>query len=124
MKHHVADLHEHDTNKTSHIVLINIVVVIVALTGDLKRVQTIINKSEQRTAAVRAPDKSGYTALHYAARGGHLGVCELLLAEGALVDAKTKNGEATPLHKAAVAGEVTVLLSSPNLIINYKEWIN
>lgn len=49
-------------------------------------------------------DKNGYTALHYAARAGHIGVCKILLNAGASVNAATRAGKATPLHRAALAG--------------------
>lgn len=51
-------------------------------------------------------DKSGYTALHYAARNGHLKVCETLLQHGAAVDAKTKAGGVTPLMRAVTTGTI------------------
>lgn len=49
-------------------------------------------------------DKAGYTALHYAARAGHIKVCQLLINFGASLDAQTRAGLATPLHRAATAG--------------------
>lgn len=57
-------------------------------------------------------DSAGYTALHYAARGGsgttaarngHLTACERLLNAGADVNACTRSG-ATPLIRAAMMG--------------------
>lgn len=53
---------------------------------------------------MNTPDNSGYTPLHYAARKGHVDICKILLQNGALIDAKTNSGQATPLHKAAAAG--------------------
>lgn len=48
---------------------------------------------------------SGYTALHYAARNGHLNVCRYLVEKGAHIDAATKSGQATSLHRACSAGK-------------------
>lgn len=53
---------------------------------------------------VNSPDNAGYTPLHYAARKGYVEICKILIQNGALIDAQTKSGLATPLHKAAVAG--------------------
>jgi cytohesin len=41
--------------------------------------------------------------LHYAAYGGHKEIAELLIAEGADVNAKDEDG-VTPLHEAALWG--------------------
>lgn len=80
--------------------------------GDLERVRKLLS---QRTS-VDVRDKSGYTALHYAARGGHLDVCKVLLANGADINAVTKSGQATALHRAASAGTYT--------LVNYSYVIN
>lgn len=80
------------------------VVHISALTGDLDGVNKIIQRSKIPSCTVRALDNYGYTALHYAARNGHVEICQVLLDNGAHVDVQTKSGEATPLHKAASAG--------------------
>lgn len=50
-------------------------------------------------------DKAGYTALHYAARSGHYNLSLLLLSSGASVNSTTRAGLATPLHRAAMAGQ-------------------
>jgi ankyrin repeat protein len=50
---------------------------------------------------------------HYAARSGHLSVCQLLISYGCDVNAMTTTGLATPLHRAAYMGHtdiVTLLL--------------
>lgn len=52
---------------------------------------------------------SGYTPLHYAAREGHLDVCELLLSLGADVNATTTSGGATALHRAAFTGQLRIV---------------
>ncbi|TYZ64880.1 hypothetical protein PybrP1_001103 [[Pythium] brassicae (nom. inval.)] len=44
-------------------------------------------------------DASGNTPLHYAAEGGYLSLCKLLLDNGAHINAQNKSGE-TPLHFA------------------------
>ncbi|KAJ3654746.1 hypothetical protein Zmor_013914 [Zophobas morio] len=54
-------------------------------------------------------DAAGYTALHYAARNGHLNICKLLLDRGACVDAATAQGKATSLHRAATVGKLDVV---------------
>lgn len=51
-------------------------------------------------------DAAGYTALHYAARNGHLDVCKRLLNHGANINAITRSGKASALHRAASAGKV------------------
>ncbi len=52
----------------------------------------------------------GETPLHIAAAQGHLEVAELLLSEGAAVDARTTDG-LTPLHAAAYGGNEEVVTS-------------
>lgn len=73
-----------------------------AQNGDLKRVQKLIN---QGTSADKR-DNSGYTALHYAVRAGYMEICRFLLSKGANVNATTRSGKATPLHRAATAGNL------------------
>ncbi|XP_069733572.1 ankyrin repeat domain-containing protein 39 [Phaenicophaeus curvirostris] len=72
--------------------------------GDEARVLELL---ERRGAEPGQPDRAGYTALHYASRNGHLGVCRLLLARGARCDARTPGG-ATPLHRACYCGHLAV----------------
>ncbi|XP_069476362.1 ankyrin repeat domain-containing protein 39 [Ambystoma mexicanum] len=80
-----------------------------AMDGDLGRVKKFIELGTDPSL----PDKSGYTALHYASRQGHLSICELLLTSGAHCNAQTHGG-ATPLHRASYCGhnEVAQLLLS------------
>ncbi|KAM4883534.1 ankyrin repeat domain-containing protein 39 isoform 2-T2 [Sylvia borin] len=75
--------------------------------GDEARVLQLL----ERRGDPAEPDLAGYTALHYASRNGHLGVCRLLLERGAPCDARTPGG-ATPLHRACYCGHraVTELL--------------
>lgn len=42
---------------------------------------------------VLSKDAAGNTPLHYAAEGGHLTLCKLLLANGANINAQNKSGE-------------------------------
>ncbi|KAL8574487.1 hypothetical protein ACOMHN_060157 [Nucella lapillus] len=76
-----------------------------ALSGQTDDVRKRLEKGDD----VNARDKSGYTALHYAARNNHLEVCRLLLLHGSEVNAVTKTGQATPLHRAAYTGSVEVV---------------
>ncbi|XP_012546881.3 ankyrin repeat domain-containing protein 39 [Bombyx mori] len=79
-----------------------------AFHGDKDRVQYLIDKANNAKEIVNAPDNSGYTALHYAARSGHLDICKILLQNGANINAVT-HGKVTSLHKAVAAGEVFVV---------------
>lgn len=82
-----------------------------ALSGDMEKVRRmVLNGSE-----VGARDNAGYTALHYAARAGHVELCHFLILHGAPVNVGTKSGNSTPLHRAAAAGKddiVNLLISS------------
>ncbi|KAJ6008350.1 NACHT nucleoside triphosphatase [Penicillium herquei] len=77
---------------------------------------TEVRKEDFRHAAqiLQAKNQKGYTALHYAAEGGHAGALELLVWKDAtLIDSKDNNGR-TPLHIAALRGwsrEVGILLT-------------
>lgn len=73
-----------------------------AQTGDLERVQKLLSDGR----CVNAADQAGYTALHYAARNGHLNVCKLLLQQNADINACTRSGKATALQRACTAGNV------------------
>lgn len=53
----------------------------------------------------RIRDALGATPLHYAAAGGHVACCELLLSRGCPVDAVTSSGESA-LHRAAWANRL------------------
>ncbi|XP_032529768.2 ankyrin repeat domain-containing protein 39 [Danaus plexippus] len=81
-----------------------------AFTGDQKRVQSLLDKSNNPKELVNSLDNSGYTALHYAARSGHLNICKLLLDHGAYINAQTRSGKATPLHKAACSGKKNIIM--------------
>ena len=67
-----------------------------ALKGHLELVRKLI----ARDADI---NKTGWTALHYAATNGHLAIIELLLESHAYIDAESPNGT-TPLMMAAHYG--------------------
>ncbi|CAH0387234.1 unnamed protein product [Bemisia tabaci] len=73
---------------------------------------------------LQSSDKHGKTCLHIAATHGHYQMVEVLLGQGAAIDATDKNGW-TPLHCAARAGtyDVVKLLvesgASPKSVTNY-----
>ncbi|KAI8427849.1 hypothetical protein MSG28_002232, partial [Choristoneura fumiferana] len=73
-----------------------------AFNGEKDKIITLIDKAKNAKEFVNMPDNSGYTALHYAARNGHIDICKTLIQVGANVNAQT-SGLATPLHKAAAA---------------------
>ncbi|KAF5298446.1 hypothetical protein FQR65_LT01225 [Abscondita terminalis] len=80
--------------------------------GDSDRVKKLIDKGID----VDLRDSAGYTSLHYAARNGCKQVCKILLERGANVNAATKSGSATALHRSCSAGHVEIvkLLLSKN----------
>ncbi len=55
-----------------------------------------------------SPDNDGWTAMHYAAFGGHADVATLLIERGADLDAIAPNGQ-TPLMLAAGAGKLALV---------------
>ncbi|XP_032453137.1 ankyrin repeat domain-containing protein 39 [Nasonia vitripennis] len=76
-----------------------------AQTNDLDRVKSLLNKG----TSPDVEDAAGYTALHYAARNGHDKVCKELLYRGANVNAVTRSGKATALHRAATQKHVHIV---------------
>ncbi|XP_055545797.1 ankyrin repeat domain-containing protein 39 [Wyeomyia smithii] len=80
-----------------------------AIENDEDKLRTLIAKGH-----LNDKDNSGYTALHYAARSGHLLMCRVLLESGINVDERT-NGEATALHRAAMMGHDTII----NLLLSH-----
>ncbi|XP_071951086.1 palmitoyltransferase ZDHHC17-like [Antedon mediterranea] len=75
-----------------------------ALNGEYERVKKLL-----KTTSVNELDTTGYTALHYASRSGFLTVCSLLLDSGADVNAKTRAGGSTSLHRSAYRGHLDVV---------------
>jgi ankyrin repeat protein len=93
---------------------------VAAFAGRAEVVESFLAKDE---TAVRAKAAGGETALHLAARLGHVKVAEVLLAHGADVNARD-SGEFTPLHKAASygRGEVVALLLAHKADRSAKSW--
>ncbi|XP_012283371.1 ankyrin repeat domain-containing protein 39 [Orussus abietinus] len=83
-----------------------------AQTNDLDRVNNLLKKG----TSASAEDLAGYTPLHYAARNGHYKICEMLLENGANVNAITRSGRATALHRAAMQGHQDIV----KLLLNAK----
>ena len=81
-----------------------------ACDGDLLRCKELLQKGHNPSA----PDKSGFTPLHYAVRSASKELVECLLKAGADVNAQTKAGKATALHRACNRGrpEIVELLIS------------
>ena len=78
-----------------------------ARSGDLERLRALLGRNGGRSrppALLQAQDKSGWTALHYAALSGHARVIELLLDAGAPCDPILDQTAHTPLHVAAYGG--------------------
>lgn len=73
-----------------------------ALYNDLEKLEKFIKSGDTNKV-----DLTGYTALHYASRNGHLIACEKLLNAGADVNACTRSGGVTPIIRAALMGNFT-----------------
>lgn len=74
--------------------------------GDIDMVQLILNTYPHLD--IDSGDRCESSALHYAAEKGHLGIAELLVARGALVNV-TNMWEKTPLHSACNNGQLEVV---------------
>lgn len=74
--------------------------------GDFSKVKKLVEIGKNE---INQRDSAGYTALHYAARNGHLDVCKYLVMKGAEIDAVTKSGQATALHRACSAGKTEIV---------------
>lgn len=64
---------------------------------------------EKKDANPSSEDSAGYTALHYAARAGHLNACQMLIDAGANINAVTRAGRATALHRATKQGHTQII---------------
>lgn len=86
--------------------------------GDINLVRILL---ENGTDVDYLDDVSLQTALHRAAENGHKSIAELLLAEGADIDAKSSNRN-TPLHYAVDKGhkEIAGLLIAKGADVNAK----
>lgn len=74
-----------------------------AIDNDEGKLRSLIDRGQ-----LHARDNSGYTALHYAARSGHLAICRVLLDAGIGVDVQTHGG-VTALHRAAMMGHTDIV---------------
>lgn len=72
------------------------VLMLAAIKGHLELVQKLVDNDAD-------VNKTGWTALHYAASGGHVPVIAHLLEHSAYIDAESPNGT-TPLMMAAMYG--------------------
>ncbi|XP_055638147.1 ankyrin repeat domain-containing protein 39-like [Toxorhynchites rutilus septentrionalis] len=75
----------------------------VAIDNDEAKLRSLIAKGH-----LHDKDRSGYTALHYAARNGHMSICLILLDSGIGID-ETTHGGATALHRAAMMGHTRIV---------------
>lgn len=103
----------------NQIKLLEFLFCIVAQSNDLERVRVLLNKG----TPVDIEDAAGYTALHYAARNGHRKICQELLSNGANVNAVTRSGKATPLHRAVTQNHIHIveLLLTANADVNLQD---
>ncbi|XP_035773807.1 ankyrin repeat domain-containing protein 39-like [Anopheles albimanus] len=74
-----------------------------AMNNECDRLRTLVARGH-----LHDRDSCGYTALHYAARHGHLEACCLLLTAGLGVDEVTKGG-VTSLQRAAMMGRDAIV---------------
>lgn len=58
---------------------------------------------------VNITDTSGYCALHYASRAGHLNVVKYLVEHGANVNLLTRGNQSSSLHRACQQGHTAVV---------------
>lgn len=90
----------------------------VAQEGQLSNVETFLKKYPH---LVNSRDSLGRTPLYWAARADHIEVCEVLLANGADINAATPDGW-TPLHTAVYnrKSKAVELLVSKGVDVNVK----
>ena len=92
-----------------------------AAKGDIEAVKQHLAADTDVNAMDVADGIGGLTPLHVAALDGHKEIAELLIAEGAYVNAKNKRG--TPLHYAALSGhmEIVELLIAEGADVNAQD---
>lgn len=73
-----------------------------AIENDVEKVKKLLNSGHDPDMK----DNSGYTALHYAARAGHIIILRTLLSRGANPNSQTTSGYTTALHRAAYMGHL------------------
>src|SRR6185503_20111147 len=76
-----------------------------AMRGDAEAVRALIRSG----ADVNAAQGDGMTALHWAAMSGNRDIAFAVLTAGAMVDARTRLGDYTPLHLAAQESRADVV---------------
>jgi ankyrin repeat protein len=88
--------------------------------GDLQKVKELV--TQDPTLIKSKGETTKLTPLHRAAQGGHLEICEFLVAKGAEVNAKSNSAE-TPLHLAAQNGhgKICELLIAKGAEVKAKE---
>ncbi|MEW5317648.1 MAG: hypothetical protein WDW38_008930 [Sanguina aurantia] len=80
-----------------------------AQAGDLLKLTRIIQRNPEAVRCDGSAGSSGYTPLHYAARAGKLDCVLFLLSKGSAVDALTREGRSSSLHRAAALGHLPVV---------------
>ena len=76
-----------------------------AVDNNYSRTKKLLEKGVSADAA----DSSGYTALHYASRAGHIEIIKLLFEFKANPNAETRAGRDRPIHRAAYQGQDVVV---------------
>ena len=69
---------------------------VAAMTGQTKVFQTMLEKADDKNPA----DDNWDTPLHYAAKGGHYGICKLIINAGIEDKNPGNRDDETPLHLA------------------------
>jgi uncharacterized protein len=76
-----------------------------AMNGNIAAIRALL----KQRADINAPQGDGTTALHWAAFRADVELARLLIDSGADVNAKTRNGELTPLFLAAKSGSAPII---------------
>ena len=89
--------------------------------GNINKVTALLRENPTIDINYRDKKQWGLAALHYAARNGHLNMCQLLLS-GRNIDVKSRDKDGnTIFHHAAKNGHLDIcqlLISNPNVDIN------